>query len=72
MDKLPLDRAKLQDLLIEVNSKVRNYRNIFFNEQASLPNKKSQVGDIAIPICADITKFDFDNLISKQLEVANR
>ncbi len=72
MDKLPLERGKLQDLLIQVSSKIRQYRNVFFNEQSLLPNKKSQVGDISIPICADITKFDFDRLISKQLEIANR
>ncbi len=33
---------------------------------------KSYVGDNAIPICADVTKFDFENLISKQLEIAER
>jgi mRNA (2'-O-methyladenosine-N6-)-methyltransferase len=30
------------------------------------------VGDTAVPICADVTKFDFERLISKQLEVAGR
>jgi hypothetical protein len=30
LDKLPLDKGKLQDMLLEVNSKIRNYRNIFF------------------------------------------
>lgn len=33
---------------------------------------KSYVGDNSVPICADVTKFDFQNLISKQLEVAHR
>lgn len=30
------------------------------------------MGDNAIPICADVTKFDFENLISRQLEIAGR
>lgn len=28
---------------------------------------KSHVGDNSVPICADVTKFDFDNLAQKQL-----
>jgi hypothetical protein len=67
LDKLPLEKPKLQDLLINVDSKIRHYRNVFFNEQSLLPDKKSQVGDLSIPICADITKFDYDKLILKQL-----
>ncbi len=72
LDKLPLEKPKLQDLLIDVNSKIRHFRNVFFNEQSLLPTKKSQMSDFAIPMCADITKFDFDRLILKQLEIANR
>lgn len=30
------------------------------------------MGENAVPICADVTKFDFDLLAQKQLEVANR
>lgn len=72
IDKLPLDKGKLQDMLLEVNWKLRHYRNVFFTQQIALPSRKSQVGDISIPICTDITKFDFDKLILKQLEIANR
>lgn len=28
---------------------------------------KSHVGDNSVPICADVTKFDFDLLAQKQL-----
>lgn len=33
-------------------------------------DKKSHVGENSIPICADITKFNFDQLVKKQLEVS--
>lgn len=33
---------------------------------------KSFVGDDAVPICADVTKFDFEFLMKKQLEVGQR
>lgn len=35
-------------------------------------DSKSHVGENSVPICADVTKFDFDLLAQKQLEVANR
>ena len=33
LDKLPTEKGKLEDLLLEVNSKMRVYRDIFFNEE---------------------------------------
>lgn len=30
------------------------------------------VGEDAVPICADVTKFNFDLLLEKQLEVGHR
>ncbi len=35
-----------------------------------MKDKKSHVGENSIPICADITKFNFDQLIKKQLEIS--
>ncbi len=35
-----------------------------------IADKKSHVGENSIPICADITKFNFDLLIKKQLEIS--
>lgn len=63
LDKLPLDKNKLQDLLHQVGSKTRYYRNQFFTEQSLFNTQKSQVGDLSIPICGDVTKIDFDKLI---------
>jgi hypothetical protein len=63
MDKLPTDKNKLHDLLSEVKGKIRTYRQLFFKEQPTLSSKKSHVGDNSVPICADITKFDFEKLI---------
>ena len=49
--------------------KKRKRRNVYF---ISYVDMKSHVGDNSVPICADVTRFDFDLLAQKQLEVAQR
>lgn len=48
------------------------YKTSYFNEQKNITKNKSFVGDNTVPICADVTKFDFENLIQKQREVTQR
>jgi mRNA (2'-O-methyladenosine-N6-)-methyltransferase len=78
IDKLPSDRAKLVALLGQVKSKIKEYKQAYLEENSHLSRPifilegKSYVGDNAVPICADITKFDFENLIKKQMEIASR
>ena len=79
MDKLPEDRGKLRELMGEVNRKINSYKALFLEEELKNKSKsylntetKSFVGENIVPICADVTKLDFDKLIQKQLDVANR
>ena len=54
-------------MLNDVKQKTKYYKQLFIKEQEDLKSihfikiaKKSQVGENSIPICADITKFNFD------------
>lgn len=75
---MPDNPHELKDLLGDVKHKIKQYKTLFLKEQEELKSnwsilckdKKSHVGDNSIPICADITKFNFDQLIKKQLEIS--
>lgn len=61
-------------MLSSVKQKVKGYKQQFVKEQQELKGtptintaNKSYVGDNSVPICVDVTNFNFDLLIKKQL-----
>ena len=79
MDRLPENPHELESLMKNVNLKIKNYKQQFIKEENENAGKNifnlvkaSTVGENSIPICADITKFNFDLLRKKQLEVGQR
>lgn len=80
MDKLPSHQNELNHLNAEVKLKVKQYKTQFLKEQTDIKSmcyddilaKKSYVGENSVPICADVTNYNFDLLIKKQLEVSQR
>lgn len=45
-------------MLSKVKAKIKEFK-LAYLEEANQLNKKSYVGEHSVPICADITKFDF-------------
>jgi len=46
----------------KVDQRIQHYRIQFFNEHMENKEKKSKISENAIPICSDITHFDFAKL----------
>jgi len=72
LDKLPKKRADLERLLEKVKQKLVSYKRQFIDEQIELQNKTNHELENSVPICADITNFDFELLRKKQLEFGQR
>ncbi|EGR32187.1 mt-a70 family protein, putative [Ichthyophthirius multifiliis] len=63
LDRLPKSKKSLKNLLQQVEKKIQIYKSQFFKEQYDINNgKKSLIPDNSIPICQDVTKFDFQSL----------
>jgi mRNA (2'-O-methyladenosine-N6-)-methyltransferase len=72
LDKLPKKKADLERLLEKVKQKLVSYKRQFIDEQIELQNKTNHELENSVPICADITNFDFELLRKKQLEFGQR
>ncbi len=72
IDRLPQHEEGLQNLLEQVKEKMRFYKEKFMKEEQANTEQKSYVGENSVPICADVTKFNFEQLVESQKRVANR
>ena len=71
--KLTKNKRELKNLKESIKEKIEGYKKAFFYEQGyELKRIKSEVQENSIPICADVTKYDFKNLCSVQNEIAGK
>lgn len=68
LDRLPKTKKGLQAMLSDLEKRILHYKGLFFKEQFDIQSgKKSMIADNAIPICSDVTKFDFPALKASQM-----
>jgi mRNA (2'-O-methyladenosine-N6-)-methyltransferase len=72
LNKLPNRQKDLTELQMHLSQKLAKYRKQFFEEEHQHKSLKSEVPDLAIPISADVTKFNFDFLAQKQLSLTSQ
>ena len=80
LDRLPDDPHELKKLLDLVKEKSKYYKQGFLKEQEDIKctsycdilDQSSYVGDNAIPICADVTTFNWASLIKSQMNIGQR
>jgi len=67
LNKLPQRHRELTDLQSQLNQKLLKYKRQFFEEEQRHKKSKSDVPELAIPISADVTMFNFDHLARTQM-----
>lgn len=72
LNKIPKHRKQLEKLSQTVEERLVHYKQQFIQEQADMEKKKSAVSENSIPICADVTTFDFRKLAEVQSKVGGR
>jgi len=72
LEKIPKNKKLLLKLQERINEKISVYRRKFLEEQREMEHRKSTVDEDAIPVCADVRTFDFQNLAKTQLKNAGQ
>lgn len=71
--KLEKDYSILKKLKSSIEDKIEDYKESFFYEQqVELKRIKSDVPENGVPVCADVTSYDFKKLIAAQRESTGR
>lgn len=71
--KLDKDYKNLRQMKSSIDEKIEDYKLQFFYEQmVELKRIKSDVPENGVPICADVTSYNFEKLISVQRETTRR
>jgi hypothetical protein len=72
LNKLPHKLKDLTELQSDISLKLAKYKRIFFEEEQKHKTMKSEVPEFSIPISADVTTFNFDNLAKTQIKLTSQ
>lgn len=72
LNKLPNKHRDLVDLQFQLSQKLSKYKRQFFEEEQRHKMSKSEIPELAIPISADVTKFNFDFMTQTQLNLTSQ
>ena len=73
LKKLPTAACELREMKALLQLKISSQKKFFYYEQEQLMKKmRSKVGELSIPIYADVQKFNFKKLKATQLRLSGR